>query len=317
MGTDGRITDAIRPKLAPDRSDRALAEWARGQHGILTVGQLRALGLGPRGARHRAATGRLIRLHHGVYAIGRPTVEGRWMAAVLACGPGAVLSHRSAAALWGIGDDPATTDVAVPGRTGRSRPGIAIHRVETLEAADITSRSGISCTALARTLVDLAAVTRRRALERAVDRAEELRVFDLGTLHEALERHRGRRGTRALAAILTDYSEPAVTSSEAEERLLALIDSAGIPRPRLNAWIALDGGTGYAPDFLWDAARLIVEVDGRAYHARRRAFSHDRQRDRKLALAGFETRRYAASELRSDPERVIAEIRAFLSPRRG
>lgn len=237
------------------------------------------------------------------------------MAAVLACGPGAVLSHRSAAGLWGIADDPTYAEVTVPARSGRVRPGIAIHRVAALAYTDISEHHGIPCTGVARTLLDLAAVVPRRALERAVDRAEALRVFDLVALHDVLDRHRGARGRRTLTAILAAYSEPTVTRSSAEERMLALIDSAGLPRPRLNAWIALDGGTGYAADFLWEAHRLIVEVDGRSYHARRRAFAHDRRRDRRLALAGFETRRYGASELRSDPERVVAEINAFLQQR--
>lgn len=315
MIRDGRTSDEIRRKFARDRSERSLAESAREQHGVLTASQLDALGLGPRGAQHRVANGRLIRVHHGIYAIGQPTVEGRWMAAVMACGAGAVLSHRSAAALWNISEDPAAVEVTVPSRSGRARPGIAIHRAEALDAPDVTVQLGIPCTTLPRTLIDLAAVGDRRTLERAIDRAEAVRSFDLDALYAALNRHRGRRGTYTLATILAEYSEPTMTASAAEERLLALLDSAGIPRPRTNAWIALDGGAGYSPDFLWDAARLIVEVDGRTYHARRSAFTHDRQRDRALALAGYETRRYAASELRSDPARVVAEIRAFLSPR--
>jgi len=146
-----------------------------------------------------------------------------------------------------------------------------------------------------------------------IDRAEILRIFDLVALHDVLDRHPGARGRRTLTAIIAGYAEPTVTRSGAEERMLSLIDAAGLPRPRLNAWIGLDGGAGYEADFLLEAERLIVEVDGRAYHARRRAFAQDRRRDRRLALAGFETRRYGASELRSEPGRVVAELRIFLS----
>lgn len=163
--------------------------------------------------------------------------------------------------------------------------------------------------------MDFAAIAEHRELERAVDRAEALRRFDLKAVEVLLERNPRRRGTPALAGILAEYGASGVTRSEAEERMLELIAAATLPRPRINAWIALDGNTGYEADFLWADARVIVEVDGRAYHARRRAFAHDRQRDRRLALAGFETRRYAANELRSHPERVIAELQAFVNRR--
>lgn len=140
-------------------------------------------------------------------------------------------------------------------------------------------------------------------------------MFDLDALRELLQRHPRRRGRRALTALLADYDMPSVTRSAAEERMLELIAFAGLPKPRANVWVPLDGNTGYEADFLWPSARLIVEVDGRTHHARRYAFAHDRQRDRRLALAGFETRRYAASELTSEPERVIGELRAFLVQR--
>jgi very-short-patch-repair endonuclease len=160
-------------------------------------------------------------------------------------------------------------------------------------------------------------VADRRTLERAVDRAEELRRFDLAALHELLRRHPRRRGRRMLAAVLAEYDAPTATRSVAEERMLALIAAAGLPRPRVNAWIALDDNTGYEADFLWAERRLIFEVDGRAHHARRGAFAHDRQRDRRLALAGYETRRYAATELESRPERVVDELRRFLASHAG
>jgi len=239
------------------------------------------------------------------------------MAAVLACGHDAVLSHRSAAALWGIAEQGAPVDVTVRGRAGRTRPGLEVRRGEPLTARDVTRHERIPCTTLARTLLDLAALVDRRALERAVQRAEELRIFDLDALRELLRRNPRRRGRRALRTVLADYSLPSATRSAAEERMLELITVAGLPKPRVNAWIPLDDNTGYEADFLWQDAQLIVEIDGRAHHARRRAFAHDRQRDRRLALAGFETRRYAASELTSQPERVIAELRSFLARRPG
>lgn len=315
----GQTPAEIRPEsaqLGSNRSDRALAEQALGQHGVLTLAQLEALGLSPRAIRHRAASGRLTRVHTGVYAIGRPGCRGRWMATVLACGAGTMLSHRSAAALWGFADDGVRVDVTVPGRAGRSRAGIEVHRGESLLPQDATVHDGIRCTTTARTLLDLAAVVDRRTLERAIDRAETLRQFDLDALQELLQRNPRRHGTRAIATILADYAGPIVTRSVTENRMLELIAVGGLPRPRVNAWIPLEGNSGYEADFLWPDARLIVEVDGRSHHARRSAFVRDRRRDRRLALAGFETRRYAAAELTSDPQRVVAELRVFLERRR-
>jgi very-short-patch-repair endonuclease len=284
---------------------------------VLTLRQIEAVGLSARAVRDRAASGRLCRVHAGVYAVERLDDRGRWMAAVLACGVGTVLSHRSAAALWGLGNEKTRIDVSAPGRAGRSREGIDVHRTDKLDPGDLTMHERIPCTTPARTLLDLAAVSDRRVLERAVDRAEELRLFDLDAFHELLGRHPRRRGRRALAAVLADYERSTTTRSVAEERMLALIVAADLPQPRVNAWIALDDNTGYEADFLWPDARLIAEVDGRTQHARRRAFAHDRQRDRRLALAGYETRRYAASELQSRPDRVVDELRRFVAHRTG
>lgn len=231
-----------------------------------------------------------------------------------ACGADAVLSHRSAAALWDlVADRPSRVDVTVSRRPGRTRGGIAVHRGEALAPADVATHEGIPCTTVARTLLDLASAVDRRTLERAVDEAEARRRFDLAEVQDVLRRHPGRPGTRALTAILADYQAPAATRSGSEVRMLSLIADAGLPRPCTNVWIALDGGGGYEADFLWPDRRLIVEVDGRTHHARRRAFAHDRRRDRRLALAGFETRRYAATELTATPARVTAELRAFLA----
>jgi len=316
LAQGGQIAATMRPKsarVAHDRSDRVLAARAESQHGVLTIGQLEELGLSPRAVRHRAAAGRLTRVHTGVYSVRETGKHSRWMAAVLACGTGAVLSHRSAAALWGFADDHRRIDVTVAGRTGRSRAGIGVHNGDALAPHDVGVRNRIPCTAPARTLLDLAGVATCRALERAVDRAEELRLFDLDALQAAMCDHPRHRGRRPLATLLAEYGPATVTRSDAEERMLTLIAASGLPQPRVNAWIALDGNTGYEADILWPEARLVVEVDSRTYHARRKAFAHDRQRDRRLALAGFETRRYAAAELTSHPERVVTELRSFLT----
>jgi len=313
VGGDGRETDAIWPKLAHRRSDGAIARHAAGQHGVIALAQLESIGLSPRAVCHRARAGRLKRIHRGVYATGTVNDEGRWLAAVLACGEGAALSHRSAAALWGLATSSGRdTYVTARGRAGRGHTGIRAHRGDDLGADEMTRHHGIPCTTVPRTLLDLGAVVDSRTLERAIDRAEILRIFDLRAIQQSLDRHRGRRGARALADALASYDQPTITRSAAEERFLALVRAASLQRPRVNSHLSLDDGTAYSPDFLWRDAKLIVEIDGRAYHARRAAFEHDRRRDRRLALAGYETRRYAASEIVKEPDRVIQEVTAFL-----
>ncbi len=233
--------------LAHRRSDAAIEEAFAGQHHVMTLEQLEQLGLSARAVRHRMAAGRLGRLHRGIYAIGRPTTAGRWMAAVLVAGDGAVLSHRSAAALWNLrGDMRSRIDVTVAGGNGRGRARIDFHSAANLEPSDVDVRDGIPCTSLARTLVDLASVVHRRSLERAVDRAEELREFDLGTLRAMIARCRKRRGAARLASVLDAYEGPATTRSEMEERLLELISRAGLPRPKgvdtARGWHGLPAG---------------------------------------------------------------------------
>lgn len=302
-----------RPALAERRSDAAIARFAADRHGVVTLAELERLGLSGRAVRHRVRSGRLHRLHSGVYVQGAPTERARWMGAVRAAGTGALLSHRSAAALWGFRPDArARVDVTVRGSTGRARAGIDVHSGALIETQDVAAIDGIPCTSLARTLLDLATAVNRSALARAIDRAEELRAFDLAAVEDILERCRGRQGAGSLRAVLRDYAGPVVTRSGGEDRFLEIVEQAGLRQPRINCWIPLDGGSGYRPDFLWPEARLIVEVDGRTHHATRRAFAHDRRRDRRLALAGYRTIRYAARDLFDRPDAVEAELRALL-----
>jgi very-short-patch-repair endonuclease len=304
----------MRPERHAHPTDLEIARFAQTQHRVVTVSDLRRLGLAERGVRHRAATGRLQRVERGVYASERPQAAGRWMAAVLACGEHAVLSHRSAAALWGVASDGPAIDVSVTRGQRRARPGLAVHRAK-LTGDDVTMQDGIRCTTLARTLVDLGAVVERRWLVHAVDRAEELRTFDLNAVRGQIERMRGARGTAALAAVIATFDGSEPTRSEAERRFLGLTRRHQLPKPEVNVWVPLAEGGGYRPDFLWRPQRLIVEIDGRAYHARRAAFERDRRRDRRLARLGYETRRYTARELGAEPAAVAAEVGAFLAAR--
>ena len=305
MPSERRFPDATRLEIV----DQRIAALATRQHGVVATRQLAALGLPQRAVSHRAAAGRLHRVHRGVYAVGHPvlTVNGRRMAAVLAGGPGAVLSHASAAALWGIRPTSATRiDVTVRSAGGRAkRPGLRIHRTPTLRADEITEEQAIRVTTPARTLLDLAATLPRRALERALDEAEIHELYDLASLDAMARTHAGERGARHLRRALDEDGDPTLTDSELEELMLALCEEHGLERPEPQAWVA-----GLRVDFLFAASRLVVETDGYRYHRTRRAFERDRERDAILARAGYRTLRFTHRQLTREPAMVAATLRS-------
>ena len=238
------------------------------------------------------------------------------MAAVLACGPDAALSHRSAADLHGLRrSDRSRIEVVVRGRTTRRHAGLHVHRSTTLTAADVTIIDGIPCTTVARTLLDLAAVVSPRALERALDQAEVLRVFDLGALREQIERNRGAPGARRLAAALDRHvAGSTATWSDLEELFLAAGRSAGLPAPEVNGYVdPHDREPGLRPDFVWRRARLAVEVDSRRHHMSTAAFEADRRRDLRLKGAGWEVLRVTWRHLIDDAPRVTATVARLLA----
>jgi Transcriptional regulator, AbiEi antitoxin/Protein of unknown function (DUF559)/AbiEi antitoxin C-terminal domain len=313
-------TESARPP-GEGALDRAIAELASRQHAVVSLVQLKALGLSESAVRSRVGAGRLHRVHRGVYAVGHPllTVRGRLMAAVLACGRDAVLSHRSAAELWGLRDSArANIDVTSPRRAGRSRGGIDVHRADTLQPDDVTDHDTIPCTTVARTLLDLADVVNRRQLERACDEADVRRLLDATALDAVLSRANGRRGAPVLRAILAEYDiGEGITRNDFEEAFLALCDRAGLPRPEINVWIALPDGGHAQADFLWRDRRLIVETDGRAAHATRRAFEHDRRRDQRLLVAGWRVIRVTWRRLTQEPEELAGILHALLLAHAG
>jgi predicted transcriptional regulator of viral defense system len=308
-------TDARGPKRATPPDGRAIAALAAAQHGVVALLQLQALGLGARGVAHRVRRGALHRVHPGVYAVGHPllTRSGRFMAAVLACGPGAALSHRSAACHLGLRDDNrATIDVTSPHRAGRRRRGIAAHSGATLLPRDVEVVDGIPCTALARTLLDLAEDGTKRELERAVDRAEILRILDMRPIDDVLARANGRRGAATLRAVLSEMRfQGATTRSDLEERFLEICRDAGAPPDGVNVWIPFPEGGGAEADFLWRAQRLIAETDGRDVHTTRRAFEHDRRRDQRLSLLGWRVVRFTWRQVEEEPAIVAATVGAL------
>jgi very-short-patch-repair endonuclease len=305
MQGERRFPDARRLEIV----DRRVAALATRQHGVVAMRQLAALGLSQRAVSHRAAAGRLHRVHRGVYAVGHPilTVNGRRMAAVLAARPGAVLSHASAAALWEIRFTSATRiDVTIRSDGGRAkRPGLRIHRATKLRDDEIIVQQGIRVTTVARTLLDLAATLPNRALERALDQAEIHDLYDLVSLDAMARAHRGERGAAALRRAIDEDGEPTLTDSELEELMVALCHEHQLEQPIAQAWVA-----GLRVDFLFAASRLVVETDGYRYHRTRRAFERDRERDAILARAGHRTLRFTHRQLTREPAMVAATIRS-------
>jgi very-short-patch-repair endonuclease len=295
--------------------DWLIASLALSQHGVVELSQLLDLGLSASAVRSRVAAGRLHRVHAGVYAVGHAplTLDGAFMAAVLACGRDSVLSHRSAGHKLGLRSSARTAiDVTTPRQGGRCRRGIDAHTCTTLLARDIIEIDGIRCTSVARTLLDLAAVLPRDAVERAFDQAELLQILDARAIEDVLHRARGHRGSGMLRSILADHRRrPALTRKGLEMRFLNVCRRAQLTRPEVNAWIPW-GATGYEADFLWRAERLIAEVDGRDVHATRRSFEHDRHRDQQLMLAGFQVIRFTWRQVTDDPRGVETTLRALL-----
>jgi predicted transcriptional regulator of viral defense system len=293
--------------------DEAIAELAERQHGVVTRSQLVALGLGRGAIAERLRKKRLHHLHQGVYAVGHRglTRLGWWVAAVLACGADAVLSHRCAAVLWGILDGwPTTVDVTVPRRLGR-RDGIRLHKA-AIASDERTVHASIAVTTVARTLLDLAAVLQPHELNRALERAEALRLSDSTPLVALLKRHRGRRGTAKLNAALKEGLRPAVTKSELERRFLSFVEKAGLPRPKTNVWLNV-AGEWIEVDCVWLEQRVIVELDSRAYHQTTEAFERDRRRDRRLHAAGWRPVRVTDRALREEAGTLREELAALLS----
>jgi Protein of unknown function (DUF559) len=293
--------------------DAAIAALAAHQHGVVSRPQLRDLGLGQRAIDHRIACGRLHPIHRGVFAVGHRVIsrDAAWMAAVLAAGSGAVLSHRSAAALWGIRPTD-RSDIEVSVLRQLRRPGIESHRV-ALAPDEVTAQRGIPVTTPARTLFDLAGVLTPQQLERAIDQAEIRRLGDALSLDALVGRYPRRPGVPAIRAILdANHIGQTITRSGLENRFLAVLDAHGLPRPSTNRIVDLNDGHTHEADCLWPACRLIAELDGYDTHGTRRAFERDRRRDRQLQAAGYRVIRITWRQLTDEPDTIAGELRELL-----
>jgi very-short-patch-repair endonuclease len=268
------------------------------QHGVVTRGQLEALGYSVKAIRHRVARGRLHPVHAGVYAVGRPelTLDGRFIAAVLACGPTAALSHESAAQLWGIRPvRPGTIEVSITGTAQRRRPGIVLHRRRALEA---TTRRGIPVTTPVCTLIDLATRLQPRGLDRAVNEADRLDLTTVEDLQAALETGDHRPGSASLKRLL-DPRTFRYTRSDLERDFIPIALAAGLSIP-LTCQIV----NGFEVDFFWPALGLVVETDGWRHHRTPIQQAKDRMRDQAHTAAGLTPLRFTHGQIRYEPAYV-------------
>jgi very-short-patch-repair endonuclease len=289
--------------------DRAIGALAERQHGVVSRRQLLELGVDRGAILHRLKLARLRPVHRGIYTIGHRllTQHGRWMAAVLAYGPHAVLSHRAAAALWDMRGG-TRVEVTVPSGL-QGRDGIQVYRAK-LPADERTTHRGIPTTTVPRTLLDLSAVVTKRHLRGALREAEHLRLSDPLSLHDLIARYPRRPGLKAIKALLAEASVGVrIIRSELEERFQDFLVRAGLPLPQTNVVIE-----GYEVDCVWPEQRLIVELDGHASHSPTHAFELDRARDRRLEAAGWRVIRITWRQLEQESELVEADLRRLLQP---
>jgi very-short-patch-repair endonuclease len=291
-----------------------IVRLADGQYGVVARRQLLALGVPARTIDRRLARRSLISLHRGVYAVGHRQlrIEGRWLAAVLAAGEGAVLSHRDAAALHGLRKVPESRNVSVTATAAaRAIPGLWLHPRRVLAEEERVTVRGIPVTSPARTLIDLAPMLTAAQLASTLGEADRRGLLDIQAVERALRRTRGRHGqghARLRAALDAHLQAGAtLTRSELEERFLDLAIRLGLPRPQLNA-----SAGGYEVDALWRNERVVVELDGWANHRERQAAAWDREKTNRLQVAGYLVLRFMHGDLVGRPGQVAAAIRDAL-----
>lgn len=270
-------------------------QLASRQHGVISARQLKQLGFSRRAVQHRIARGRLYPVMRGVYAVGRRDLSrpGQWMAAVIGCGPGAALSHRSAGALWKIvSDSPGPIEVSLRSSGVRRHPGVRAVRRPQLPDTDFTTHEMIPATTPVRTLIDLARSLARPRLERAINEADRLDLVDPESLADALEAYRGVPGVGVLREIL-DWHTFRLTDSELERLFLELVREVSMPTPVTGARL-----NGFKVDFYWPHIGLVVETDGLRYHRTPAQQARDRLRDQAHTATGLTPLRFTHAQIR-------------------
>ena len=290
--------------------DARLAALAEGQHGVVSRRQLYDLGYSRSSVARRVEKRRLLRIHRGVYAVGhrRLAARGRWMAAVLACGPGAVLSHREAAALHDL-RPVGSGRVHVTATSRHNMPGHPLPLGAHLGSGRVRrSVDGIPVTSLARTYLDIAEVLNHRRLIEALEAGQRQNKLDVDALEAAIARNPGRRGITPLQAALAELADdPPLLQSDLERAFRALIRAHGLPEPQYNVYVE-----GLLVDAVWPEHRLVVEVDGWNYHRTKRSFEEDRRRDRKLLRARWRVARFTGDDVNGAPDGVAEELSELL-----
>ena len=293
---------------AQTHAARSAAAWrlARTQHGVLTRSDLLGLGFSSKGIKHRVASGRLHPISTGIYAVGRPelTPRGRWMAAVLVCGDGAALSHRSAAELWGIGhEEGKRIDVTIRRRSRLERPGIRVHARASLPERSVVRRFGIPVTTPVQTLIDLATELKIMRLERAVNEADKLDLVDPERLRRALDGHVGMPGVRTLRTML-DRHTFRLSDSDLEILFRPLALAAGFPLPLTRHRVL-----GYEVDFWFPDHGLVVETDGLRYHRTPSQQARMAKRDQRHVAGGLRVLRFTHWQIAHAPNEVTGLLR--------
>jgi Transcriptional regulator, AbiEi antitoxin/Protein of unknown function (DUF559) len=281
-------------------------ELAGRQHGVVSRRQLLELGFSARAIEHRLARGRLHRAGRGVYAVGRSelTQHGLWMAAVLECGFEGVLSHGSAAALWGIGCESRSIEISVRHASPKRRLGLWVYRRPTLANRDAVEWEGVPVTSVTQTIVDLAARLSRGATERLVNEADRLDLIDPPTLRREIEAHRCEPGVRPLRTIL-DRRTFRLTRSDLESLFLPVASEVGLPPPLTKQWV-----NGFEVDFYWPDLGFVIETDGLRYHRTPAEQARDRLRDQTHTAAGFVNLRFTHEQVKYEPAHVAKTMRA-------
>ncbi len=291
---------------SPQSSDKRIWALVDAQHGVVSRAQLLALGVSARGIERRIGSGRLHPVWRGVYAVGRPQLGrlGRWMAAALASGPAAVLSHSSAAALWGFGSEAAgLIEVSLPLNRDSRRRGIRAHRRAALQPIEMTTHEGIPVTSPLRTLIDQATQLSPGRLERAVNEADKLGRIRADALHASLEEHRGEPGVATLRTLL-DPLAFRLSDSELERIFRPIARAAGLALPETKAWV-----NGYEVDFFWPDLRIVVETDGLRYHRTASQQRRGLERDQAHTAAGMWPLRFSHWQVKHDAKHVRDVLR--------
>jgi very-short-patch-repair endonuclease len=292
--------------------DQAAARIAASQRTIVTAAQLAALGMGRDAIAYRVSTGLLHPQFHGVYSFGCGELPPLALeaAALLVCGEGTFLSHRSAAYVWGMRKTaPARVEVSVVGKDCRTRDRLVVHRVKTIDPRELRRRDGLWVSSPARAVLEIAAVAPEELVD-VVDEGLARRLLTPRELKAVLARNRPCRGAARLAALLGDERAMKITRSRAEKAFHKLIRDAGLPEPEVNVPFG-----PYIADFLWRRERLIVELDSPTFHAGPRAFQNDREKDLVFRDARFDCLRITREHAVDAPARVLVRVAQALARR--